>query len=65
MANFVTLTVLICAKYVERAQMLQQWIAIANELRSTLGNLYGFSSVMAGLKRPQVRLFLKIFLSFA
>ena len=48
------LTILICSKYPERAQMVHQWIQIANELRSSLGNLFGFSSVMAGLKTPQV-----------
>ena len=34
--------------------MLHQWIQIAIELRGKLGNLYGFSAVMAGLLTPQV-----------
>lgn len=35
--------------------MLHQWIQIAIELRGRLGNLYGFSAVMAGLSTPQVK----------
>ncbi|KAK3087173.1 hypothetical protein FSP39_002571 [Pinctada imbricata] len=52
--TFVMVTVLTCGKVTERAQMLSQWIQIASELRSSLGNLFGFANVMEGLTASQV-----------
>ena len=54
LAKFVSLSILVCAKFPERAQMLHQWIQVANELRGTMGNLYGFAAVMAGIRAKQV-----------
>ena len=56
MKAFVMVMTLTCAKVVERAQMLSQWIQIAMEVQSTLGNLFAFDSIMAGLMSNQVRL---------
>ena len=56
MKAFVMVMTLTCAKVVERAQMLSQWIQIAMEVQTTLGNLFAFDSIMAGLMSDQVRL---------
>ena len=45
---------LTCAKVVERAHMLSQWIQIAMEVQSILGNLFAFDNIMAGLMSDQV-----------
>ena len=45
---------LTCAKVVERAHMLSQWIQIAMEVQSMLGNLFAFDNIMAGLMSDQV-----------
>ena len=52
---FVMVMTLTCAKVMERAHMLSQWIQIAMEVQSTLGNLFAFDSIMAGLMSDQVR----------
>ena len=54
MSQFVSLMILTCLKYPERSLMLHQWIQVAADLRGNLGDLYGFSAVMAGLQHPQV-----------
>ena len=54
MAKFVSLSILVCAKFPERIQMLHQWIQTANELRGFMGNMYGFAAVMAGIRTQQV-----------
>ncbi len=59
MSQFVALMILTCLKYPERSLMLHQWIQVASELRGSMGNLYGFSTVMAGLLHPQVKSSLK------
>ena len=51
---FVALTIVMCSQCSDRSRMIHQWIQIAVELRGNLGNLFGFSAVMAGLKSPQV-----------
>lgn len=61
---FVTLTTVTCIKYPERARMLNQWIQVAMELKTTLGNLFGFSAVMSGLRSPQVSTHLGIFINW-
>ena len=52
---------LTCAKVVERAHMLSQWIQIAMEVQSMLGNLFAFDNIMAGLMSDQVNNFVCLF----
>lgn len=51
----VAVTILTCADDGERAETLDRWIQIANDTKTALGNLYGFSNIMIGLCMPQVR----------
>ncbi len=39
----------------ERAALLHKTIQLAAELKSTLGNMFGFAAVMRALELPQVR----------
>lgn len=39
----------------ERAALLHKIIQIAAELKSTMGNMFGFAAVMRALELPQVR----------
>lgn len=39
----------------ERATLLHRAIHLASELKSSLGNLFGFATVMKCLELPQVR----------
>lgn len=57
--------ILTCSKPTDRARMLSQWIQVAMELRSFLGNLFGFTVVMEALLAPQVCIenFLRFILS--
>lgn len=50
----VAVTILTCADDMERAETLDKWIQIANDTKTALGNLYGFSNIMMGLSMPQV-----------
>lgn len=50
----VAVTILTCADDGERAETLDRWIQIANDTKTALGNLYGFSNIMIGLCMPQV-----------
>ena len=52
---FVMVMTLTCPKVVDRAHMLSQWIQIAMEVQSMLGNLFAFDNIMAGLMSDQVR----------
>lgn len=52
MSFFVIITLLLMHK--KRAELLQQWVTLAQELRGPLGNQYGFAYVMEGLLNPQV-----------
>ncbi|ELU02452.1 hypothetical protein CAPTEDRAFT_34684, partial [Capitella teleta] len=52
---FISVLILICPKLPERAQMVALWIRVANELRCTHGDLYGFSAVMTALNSPQIQ----------
>ena len=45
---------LTCAKVIDRARMLSQWIQIAMEVQNMLGNLFAFDNIMAGLMSEQV-----------
>ncbi|XP_015907786.2 breast cancer anti-estrogen resistance protein 3 homolog [Parasteatoda tepidariorum] len=38
----------------ERVNLLNKWIEIAIETKTTLGNLYGFTSIMLGLTLPEI-----------
>lgn len=40
----------------ERAELLHKIIQIAAELKSTMGNLFGFAAVMRALELPQVEM---------
>lgn len=39
----------------ERAALLHKTIQLAAELKSNMGNMYGFAAVMRALELPQVR----------
>lgn len=39
----------------ERAALLHKTIQLAAELKSNMGNMYGFAAVMKALELPQVR----------
>lgn len=52
---FVMIMILTCSKPTDRARMLSQWIQVAMELRSFLGNLFGFTVVMEALLAPQIQ----------
>lgn len=39
----------------ERAALLHKTIQLAAELKSSLGNMFGFAAVMRALELPQVR----------
>lgn len=43
-----------CGSIRERARMLSQWIQICMELKTGIGNLFGFAAIMEGLLMPQV-----------
>ena len=51
----VAVTIVTCSNDAERADMLNQWIQIAVDAKTALGNLFGFSAIMLGLCMPQVR----------
>lgn len=54
MHMFVATMILTCSGILERARMLSQWINIAMELRTAMGNLFGFTAVMEGLMADEV-----------
>ncbi|XP_037114880.1 SH2 domain containing 3Cb isoform X1 [Syngnathus acus] len=55
MATMLAVNVLGCTGTTEeRAYVLHRMIAIAAELKSSMGNLYGFAAVMRALELPQV-----------
>ncbi|XP_050526522.1 breast cancer anti-estrogen resistance protein 3 homolog [Daktulosphaira vitifoliae] len=45
----VAITILTCKNLENRVQLLDKWIQVAIDLKTALGNLYGFSSIMSGL----------------
>lgn len=53
---FVAVTILTCPSLEDRADMLNQWIQVAIESKTALGNVFGFVGLMCGLFQPQVRL---------
>ncbi len=56
MKLLVMVSTLTCSTTTERARMVSQWIQIANELKTNMGNLFGFVNIMDGLTSPQVSL---------
>ena len=47
-------TILTCPSLEDRTNMLNQWIEVAVESKTALGNIYGFVGLMFGLLQPQV-----------
>ncbi|XP_035226871.1 breast cancer anti-estrogen resistance protein 3 homolog [Stegodyphus dumicola] len=54
MKIFVAVTILTTPGIEDRVKILNKWIEIAIETKTTLGNFYGFASVMLGLTIPEV-----------
>lgn len=55
MATMLAVDVLGCTGSTEeRAALLHKIIQIAAELKSTMGNMFGFAAVMRALELPQV-----------
>jgi len=52
----VAATILTCPNETERAMFLNQWIQVAVDTKTALGNLYGFCGIMLGLCMPQVNI---------
>ncbi|VVC89117.1 unnamed protein product [Leptidea sinapis] len=50
----IAVTILTCQTDRQRADTLNDWILLAIETKTALGNLYGFSAIMFGLCMPQV-----------
>lgn len=56
MATMLAVDVLGCTGTTEeRASLLHKMIQIAAELKSTMGNMFGFAAIMRALELPQVR----------
>lgn len=53
-------TVLTSTSESERAETLHKWIQIAIDVKTALGNLFGFSAIMLGLCLPQVNVNLSL-----
>lgn len=51
----VAVTILTCSDDNERAETLNKWIQIAIDLKTALGNLFGFCYIMLGICMPQVQ----------
>lgn len=58
MKLFVAITILTTPGKEDRVQLLNKWIEIAIETKTSVGNLFGFTSVMLGLTLPEVILLL-------
>ncbi|CAH2035425.1 unnamed protein product, partial [Iphiclides podalirius] len=50
----IAVTILTCQTDRQRADVINDWILLAVETKTALGNLYGFSAIMFGLCMPQV-----------
>lgn len=53
----IAVTILTCQSDLERSDVLNDWIQLAIEVKTALGNLYAFGAIMLGLCMPQVNLF--------
>ncbi|XP_063234266.1 breast cancer anti-estrogen resistance protein 3 homolog [Bacillus rossius redtenbacheri] len=51
----VAVTILTCPTESERAETLNKWIQVAIDIKTALGDLYGFCGVMMGLCMPQIQ----------
>lgn len=51
----VAVTILTCSDDDERAETLNKWIQVAIDIKTALGNLFGFSCIMLGICMPQVQ----------
>lgn len=60
---FVTITCLLCGSQQEIIEMINKWIKIAIEIKTTIGNLYGFACIMQGLAHPQLSRLQNVWLS--
>lgn len=56
MKFLIVVTILTCQSDTERADVLNDWIQLAIETKTALGNLYGFSIIMQGLCTKQVNI---------
>ncbi|XP_055934121.1 breast cancer anti-estrogen resistance protein 3 homolog [Argiope bruennichi] len=54
MKLFVAVLILTSPDEDERMKILNRWIEIAIETKTTLGNYYGFTSIMLGLTLPEI-----------
>lgn len=50
----IAVTILTCQTDRQRADTINDWILLAVETKTALGNLYGFSAIMFGLCMPQL-----------
>ncbi|CAG0893038.1 unnamed protein product [Darwinula stevensoni] len=55
LSHLVAVTVLYCNQMEERVEMLNRWTEVAEEAKSALGNLLGFSSIMHALGSPHIQ----------
>lgn len=51
----IAVTILTCQTDRQRADTINDWILLAVETKTALGNMHGFSAIMFGLCMPQVR----------
>lgn len=51
---FVMVTILTCPKVSDRSAMVSQWIQVAMETKTVMGNLFGFETIMEGLNSEQI-----------
>ncbi|XP_077987222.1 breast cancer anti-estrogen resistance protein 3 homolog [Glandiceps talaboti] len=51
---WIAITIMTCLDTSERVRMLTKWIQTAEMLKSTIGNLFGFTAVMEGLCCSQI-----------
>ncbi|XP_070507292.1 breast cancer anti-estrogen resistance protein 3 homolog [Chironomus tepperi] len=51
----VAVTILTCPTDEERAEILNKWIQIAIDAKTSVGNLFAFSTIMLGLCMPQIQ----------
>ncbi|GIX74533.1 breast cancer anti-estrogen resistance protein 3 homolog [Caerostris darwini] len=51
---FVAVLILTCPDEEERMKILNRWIEVAIETKTSLGNFYGFTSIMLGLTLPEI-----------
>lgn len=60
----IAVTILTCQTDRQRADTINDWILLAIETKTALGNLYGFSAIMFGLCMPQVPRYFSFFINY-